>query len=774
MMKYFKLNEKIKIWKLGGFLLLFSIITAAFWSVYPILTFDSGMYISYLDYFEGSAQWTEWNPTRGFTFPLILWIAHKLVPGSTGVELVLYIFYLLFIGYSYKILELLCKEIFYKKISCVGIAIWIFMIILNPLIWSYYHFVLTEGIGALGGIIFIYYSLKFFVARLKDDKIKKFVYAGYFILSAIFTVILWFLKQSFFANIVIVAIMAEILLLIKKTEFKKGVYAIVLCTFIVFSLKISIGVWDGIIGNTSGQSSGGLFYMLDNLRYFWEEEKEENGIVNISVKDDTYAEIDSFKYQFEDSIENRINFLMMCIKKYPNRVLQGYIDNYMLLSDVYQSPWDDELNTEYGYIYGYGPVIRDFSESILNKGERKNVAGEHRNLILASIKSSYETEFFWDSVDSLLESVGAKSDLQKNYQHTNSPNIVTGIMTNEVYLALVFGWYALILVLAPVVMLIGFIRYIRSKEISQMIYHAVNTILSMYVFGFLMMHTLMGASIDRYAFPAYATMLIVSANMLMKGYEKFANRKKERVSTIQTPVFSQKSDSFIKLLIVIPAYNEGLNIKRVVSNLIENYPEYQYLVVNDGSRDDTVKICRENNFNYLDFLENLGLTSAVQAGMKYAVKNGYDAVLQYDGDGQHRAEYIEEMIRTMEAENADIVVGSRFLTEKKPFSMRMMGSRVISYIIKLTTGYKITDPTSGMRLFGKRVLEEFATDMNYGPEPDTISYLMKKKKIKVREVQVKMNERIAGESYLNVMRSIEYMILMCFSIVFIQHFRKED
>lgn len=227
----------------------------------------------------------------------------------------------------------------------------------------------------------------------------------------------------------------------------------------------------------------------------------------------------------------------------------------------------------------------------------------------------------------------------------------------------------------------------------------------------------------------------------------------------------------MKLLIVIPAYNESMNIERVVDHLTHNFPQYDYVVVNDGSRDDTAAICRKRGYTLIDLPINLGLSGAVQAGMRYAVKEGYDAVLQMDGDGQHRPEYIAVLQKTMEESGAEIVIGSRFVTQKKPHTMRMMGSNLISAIIKISTGKRIMDPTSGMRLFGRDIVKEFAYDMNYGPEPDTISYLLKQG-VKVEEVQVTMDERIAGESYLNLVRSVKYMMLQCFSIVFIQRFRK--
>ena len=227
----------------------------------------------------------------------------------------------------------------------------------------------------------------------------------------------------------------------------------------------------------------------------------------------------------------------------------------------------------------------------------------------------------------------------------------------------------------------------------------------------------------------------------------------------------------MRILIIIPAYNEELNIERVVNNLREKFPAYDYVVVNDGSKDNTAQICKEKGYNFLDLPVNLGLTGAIQAGMRYAYYNDYDAAIQFDGDGQHRPEYISELEKVIESGEAEIAIGSRFVTEKKPHSLRMLGSRLLSLLIKITTGFRINDPTSGMRLFGRRVIKEFARNINYAPEPDTISYLIKSG-IVVKEVQVEMDERTAGESYLNAFRSMRYMLHQCFSIVFIQAFRK--
>ena len=227
-----------------------------------------------------------------------------------------------------------------------------------------------------------------------------------------------------------------------------------------------------------------------------------------------------------------------------------------------------------------------------------------------------------------------------------------------------------------------------------------------------------------------------------------------------------------KLLIVIPAYNEEGSIERVVDDLIQNYPQYDYVVVNDGSRDRTAAICRSRGYRLIDLPVNLGLAGAFQTGLRYAAEHGYDCAMQLDADGQHRPRYIAPRLEKLEA-GADIVIGSRFVTVLKPRTLRMVGSYLISWAIRLTTGQPICDPTSGMRMFNRRLLEEFAQNLNYGPEPDTISYLIKNGAV-VKEVQVKMAERTAGESYLNFARSVQYMIKMGLSILLIQWFRKRD
>lgn len=226
------------------------------------------------------------------------------------------------------------------------------------------------------------------------------------------------------------------------------------------------------------------------------------------------------------------------------------------------------------------------------------------------------------------------------------------------------------------------------------------------------------------------------------------------------------------LLIVIPAYNEEQNIERVAEELISRYPQFDYLIVNDGSRDETALVCRRKGYRMVDLPVNLGLAGAFQTGLKYAYAHDYDYVLQFDGDGQHLPQYIKPMLDKI-TEGYDIVIASRYLAEKKPASVRMLGSNLIQAALKLTTGVTIHDPTSGMRMFNRSMIREFAGGLNYGPEPDTLSWLIKNG-ARVTEVPVTMQERLAGASYLTPFNAVRYMIRMLVSILLIQNFRKRE
>lgn len=225
-----------------------------------------------------------------------------------------------------------------------------------------------------------------------------------------------------------------------------------------------------------------------------------------------------------------------------------------------------------------------------------------------------------------------------------------------------------------------------------------------------------------------------------------------------------------RTLVAIPAFNEEDCIESTIFELRQVAPEFDFVVINDGSHDCTLSICENLGCNIINMPINCGLTVGFQTAARYAVDHDYDYMVQFDADGQHRPEYIVKLVNAALANRADIVIGSRFLTVRKDRSLRMVGSRMITVLIKMLTGTRISDPTSGFRLFKRSVLEKYYYDNTLNPEPETIALFLKQG-YSISEVQVEMRERQGGESYLNPVRSIQYMLRVFVTLLIVQWFR---
>ncbi len=223
----------------------------------------------------------------------------------------------------------------------------------------------------------------------------------------------------------------------------------------------------------------------------------------------------------------------------------------------------------------------------------------------------------------------------------------------------------------------------------------------------------------------------------------------------------------MKILVIIPCYNEQESIERVIENLKANAPFADYLIVNDCSTDKTLRILQANGMNYINNPVNLGIGGGVQAGYLYAKENGYDVAVQMDGDGQHDPKYLEKVCAPVIDGTYDMCIGSRFI-EKEGFQssfMRRLGINIISFMIKLFTGKKIYDVTSGYRACNKELINFFAD--NYAddyPEPEAIITSVLSG-FKVGEVPVVMVERQGGTSSIRSLKSAYYMVKVCLALV---------
>lgn len=220
----------------------------------------------------------------------------------------------------------------------------------------------------------------------------------------------------------------------------------------------------------------------------------------------------------------------------------------------------------------------------------------------------------------------------------------------------------------------------------------------------------------------------------------------------------------LRILVIIPAYNEEESLPHVVSRIIDK--GYDYVVINDGSNDGTLSLCRKHSLNLLNLPRNLGIGGAVQAGHMYALEHNYDVDIQFDGDGQHDAAYLEALVDAIK-QGADIAIGSRYLEDTDGFKstfMRRVGITWLSAWIRLFRGHTITDPTSGFRACGRRAIELFCSSYPYDyPEPESIVTALGHG-LTVREVPVVMHERQGGRSSISPLKGAYYMIKVTLAI----------
>ena len=226
----------------------------------------------------------------------------------------------------------------------------------------------------------------------------------------------------------------------------------------------------------------------------------------------------------------------------------------------------------------------------------------------------------------------------------------------------------------------------------------------------------------------------------------------------------------MKKLVIIPAYNESESLPGVIADIRENAKGYDYVIINDASTDGTLEVCKKNSLHCLDLASNLGIGGAVQTGYQYAFYEGYDIAVQIDGDGQHEASFLLQMEKALcnDGKPCDMVIGSRFIDREgfQSTALRRTAIRWISFLIRLLTGPRITDPTSGLRMCNRQVIEIFAKKYPWDyPEPETTTGLLARG-MAVKEIPVIMNRRQAGKSSIsNPFSALFYMIKVSIGIM---------
>lgn len=307
---------------------------------------------------------------------------------------------------------------------------------------------------------------------------------------------------------------------------------------------------------------------------------------------------------------------------------------------------------------------------------------------------------------------------------------------------------------ASIIMLFEFM-YIGMVVITQFI-------------GFTLPEYLVAASFSRYVNSISIINFIVLGSLLFRKKE---NYNKGEIIESNEQITSKNP----RILLIIPAYNEEDNIKKTYQKIVDynkkNKTNYEVIVINDGSKDNTQKILEENNIPHINLVNNLGIGGAVQTGYKYALENDYDIAIQYDGDGQHDVRYVKKLIQPILDGKADLSIGSRFIDKDsskfKSTWIRRIGINFISFLIKACTDKKITDTTSGFRAANRYIIKEFAKDYPIdSPEPASFVAIAKKG-YKTIEIPVSMNEREGGNSSItsSLWKPVYYMVNVSLSII---------
>ena len=230
----------------------------------------------------------------------------------------------------------------------------------------------------------------------------------------------------------------------------------------------------------------------------------------------------------------------------------------------------------------------------------------------------------------------------------------------------------------------------------------------------------------------------------------------------------------LRKLAIVPAFNEGGMVGRVVRDIRRHAPDFDIVVVDDGSTDTTAAHARAQGAVVISHPFNLGIGGAMQSGYKYALRQGYDVAVQVDGDGQHKPAHLKDLLAVLETgEEADMVIGSRFRGDpgyKVPIGRRV-GNLIFAIVLTVITRQKITDPTSGFRMTNRRGIELFARDYPHDyPEVEAI-LMLNAHRLRIHEVHVSMNARGFGRSSIDYPRSAYYMVKVLLAI-FIGLFRR--
>ena len=751
-------------------LVLLIFLTAMYFCVPIIVMPDSTEYYDYLKIFYGISPLADWNVVRGFSLPLILFISTKIFGNNSfGLLTGTFMFYLGFNVIFYAFYKKILKKISSKNKKIVVSLLYYILILFNPLLFGYFHGLLTEFVAIALALFASLLAYKFLQSKLNFKLINSYLYLIIYILLFIFC---WFLKQPYFTIALFPLVIVTIISIFKYKSIKDFCIRIGILCISSFVLLFTIASWKNLLIKAGVDYKNGrnnehflkeaVFNGISNFRF----EKDDNKYLLenidtdklISMKDKELIKnrnnknykiinvynnnkeiIDKMIFYYDGNDYNSseaFNFLFKSLKKHPIYVLNSYANGYLATIDIYISQRD-----ELGYYFPERTIMRQFN---------------HEN---KSIGESYlwlDNNFYW------LGDYNSKRVENLYTEFSISKNIKDFIMH---YSNIHFISFKLLFLILPFMLLILLYLYLFKKVRNK------NMELAIIVFGFAFTHTIFhvvtGAIIDRYVYIVFPEIIIVCMALFTRNNEEKLVLKGEVVMSDNIKLKKKNKKS----IFVIPAYNESMHIENVIKDIKKNMSHSDIVVINDCSKDNTREIVENLGITCLNLPFNMGYAMAVQTGIKYAYENGYDYVIQFDADGQHLSSEVKKLFKQIDKTNANIIIGSRFLEKtdyKHPF-FRKIGTKMFSIIIKIFCKKTITDPTSGFQLLDRSVIERYSKMGNYPEFPDANLIIeMLLLGYNIEEVSVKMRECDDGVSmHGGIIKPIKYMINVTYTIVFI-------
>lgn len=745
-----------------------------------IVTPDGSAYYWYTNILDGDSPFSTWSITRGFSFPVLLFIfKHLFGSNPTGILIGFFILYCIMLLTSALILKNILNKYNKGRSNFIYWLLYLILIMFNPLIIGYSHTLLTEAVAPAIIMLTVYLGYKWKDIFWSENRKKVIIYTLIFTLIVVF---MWFLKQPYTPIIIFILFIFSILIGIREKSFKKFGEKFICILISLFVLLISILMWNGILKNndidTNSSNSSSSFLskgIITGLNAHYSELSKDvycniNYINNSFLSQDEKEQIielsnnknwcDYVKvYDVRDnqgnlvrqtslvskdtqiSVGESLNFWLKNTLENPILTLSSYYRNFMGTINLYQSY---EISYELGYT-----TINEFDFN-----------ATHENSKIGLLIFQETTKCWWE-YPSWGEEVEEYNEVKymKSFEGIETHNKTLEKVINDVspfYLNL----FKILFFLALPLAIYSFIKFIKHKEND---IYLLLTVLFGSAFLHVAFHAVLGAIIDRYAFVAFPLVLLGLIILLVPKKEKVKNNK-EKIERVNLTDES-------KIIFVIPAFNESKHIKKVIKDIKTNMPNADIVVTNDYSTDNTEEIVESLDVTCLNVPFNMGYAMAVQTGIKYAYEHNYDFVIQFDADGQHLASEAQKLIDKYKESDVNIIIGSRFL-EKTDYNhplFRKIGTKLFQIIIKWFCKENITDPTSGFQLLDKNVIKYYSRIGNYPEFPDANLIIeMLLKNYKITEVAVKMKENDEGKSmHSGIIQPIKYMINVIYTIMFI-------